>query len=79
MCFTFLHTSNCRKKIAYVNNGNSTSSPNKISQSWLKKIKSRKQKLFLSKVTKMKLEQDNCNIFQHNVKNTDELQLEARI
>ena len=23
----------------------------------------------------MKLEQDNCNIFQHNVKNTDELQL----
>ena len=75
-CFTFLHRRNCRKKIPCIKNGKSTSSSNKISKSWCQKIKSMKHKFFSSTVTKKVEKQDKFEIFEHNVSNNDELQLE---
>ena len=75
-CSTFLHRRNSRKKIMCVKNGESTSTSNKISKSGFKKIKSRKHKFLSSVVNKKVVKQDKYQIFQHNVSNNDELQLE---
>ena len=74
--FTFFHKSNCGKINPFVKNGKSTSSLNKISKSWFRKIKSRKYKLFSSKVTKGEVKQDNFDNLQHNVSINDGLQTE---
>ena len=75
-CFTFFHKRNSRKNIPCIKNGKSTSSLNKISKSGFKKIKSRKAKFLSSVVTKKVVKQDKYEIFQHNVSNNDESQLE---